>query len=64
MSAGRPDYAGPHADGPRPLTGDRAVDAALADLRACQSGPLDELLASAERLQSTLQQRLASGHGD
>jgi len=45
------------------VTGDRAVDTALADLSASMTGPLDDLTDTAQRLHSTLQQRLADGHG-
>ncbi len=45
------------------VTGDRAVDTALAELTSSMTGPLDDLTDTAQRLHSTLQQRLADGQG-
>ena len=59
------NQAGPEDVGPppdildRPETGDLVIDAVIGDLAACSPTDLDDLVDAGERVQRTLQGRLA-----
>ena len=46
-----------------PVTGDAAVDAALADLATAAAGPLEEQVVAFDAVHRTLQDRLADVEG-